>query len=81
MGEEDDTQRVLAEVAADVGAELIVEQPQRSIAPMPTRTPDGSFANRECPHCGGDQFRHSYGDELCRCAGCGAQLDVDELVV
>jgi ribosomal protein S27E len=79
--DEDDTQKVLAGIAAEAGGELIVEHPRRTVAPMPTRTPDGSFVNRTCPHCGGEQFAHAYGDELCRCTGCGAELDVDELVV
>jgi hypothetical protein len=70
----------LAEVAAEVGGVLHVESGGRPVAPMPVRTADG-LVNRTCPRCGGDQFAHPYGDELCRCAGCGATLDVDELVI
>ena len=79
MTEREDTQKLLAKIAAEAGGELRVESGARTVAPMPTRRADGSFVNQTCPRCGGDQFAHSYGDELCRCAGCGAVLDVDEL--
>jgi ribosomal protein S27E len=76
-----DTTAKLAEIAAESGGQLHAEGGGRTVAPMPTRLADGSFVNRTCPRCGGDRFAHSYGDELCGCASCGAVLDVDELVV
>jgi len=80
VSEQTDIEETLAKIAAEVGGELQVEDRQRrTVAPMPTRRADGSFVNLACPRCGGEQFAHSLGDELCRCAGCGAVLDVDEL--
>jgi hypothetical protein len=70
-------ENVLADVAAKRGGELIVESSGRTLGPIPL--PHAGFVNGRCPRCGGEQFWHSFGDELCRCDGCGAELDVDEL--
>jgi hypothetical protein len=78
---ESDAEKLLEEIAAKRGGELHAEALRRTVGLMPTRTADGSFVNRTCPRCGSDEFWHEYGDEFCRCAGCRAELDVDELIV
>ena len=80
VSEQTDIETTLAEIAASVGAELHAQTGARTVAPIPKRTADG-FVNQKCPLCGGEQFWHSYGDLLCRCASCGAVLDADDLSV
>jgi len=78
VSEPPELERALARIAADTGGELHVERSVRNVGPIPIKTADG-FVNGRCPRCCFDRFTHSYGDELCRCAGCGATLDIDEL--
>jgi hypothetical protein len=49
----------------------------RTLGPIPNRRAGSS--NGSCPHCGGEQFWHHFGDSLARCADCGAEIDVDDL--
>ena len=73
----DDREGVLGEIAAAAGGRLIIEKRQRTLGPIPLS--HAGHVNGKCPRCRCDQFYYQYGDMLCLCAGCGAELDVDEL--
>ncbi len=64
-------------IAAAAGGRLIIEKRQRTLGPIPLS--HAGHVNGKCPRCRCDQFYYQYGDMLCLCAGCGAELDVDEL--
>ena len=79
MSEQSDTEKLLADVAAETGGELVVEERDPSLGPIPL--PHKGFRDGRCPTCDGVQFWHEYGDTYGRCAACGAQVEVpDDLV-
>jgi hypothetical protein len=65
----------LADIVEELGGELIVDDREPTLGRIPLEHGTHGI----CPHCGGAQFWHEYGDLLCSCARCGRTLTVTEL--
>lgn len=74
----EEVERLLAQVAADAGGELVVEERHPTLGPVPL--PADGFRDGRCPACGGTLFTHEYGDSYATCAACGAEVKPRELI-